>query len=238
MSGFRYEIDGAKVQSVTTIMSKALSKPALTTWASKTTAAYAVDHWRELARLPVSERLKRLEAAPWSDRDNAALKGTAIHKLAEKLQAGADPAGLDPKHSGPVKACAAFLRVFQVEPLYSEVAVFSRRYSYAGTADLIGMIGSQAVIFDYKTNRSGLFPDVAYQLCAYSRCDVLLDGEAEKPMPTIDKAIAVHLRDDGYSAVPVLIDDDVFDVFLALQRVSEAMPENYLGSPLSDPEYV
>lgn len=238
MNGYKYTIDGVKVPGVTTILGKALAKPALITWAAKSTAAYAVDHWRELSRQSVSERLKTLEGSPWADRDAAALKGTAVHRLAEKLQAGAKVADLDPKYAGQAKACADFLATFRVESVYSEVPLFSRTYRYAGTADLIGMIGSQYVVIDYKTNRSGLFPDVAYQLCAYSRCDVVLDGETEKPLPPISKAIAVHLRDDGYTAVPVLIDDDVFDIFLALQKVAEAQPENYLGSPLSDAEYV
>lgn len=238
MSGYRYEIDGEKVQSVTTILGKALAKPALTTWASKTVANYAVDNWRELSRLPVSERLARLQGAPWADRDSAALKGTQVHSLAEKLQAGANPDDLDQKYAGQAKACAAFLSDFNVEPLYSEVPLFSRTYRYAGTADLIGRINGQCVVLDYKTNRSGLFPDVAYQLCAYSRCDILLDGQEEKPVPPITRAVAVHLRNDGYTAVPVLIEDDVFDVFLALQRIASASPENYLGSSLSSPEYV
>src|ERR1700747_744799 len=85
-----YKIDGTKVDGVTTLILNGLSRPALIQWASKTTAAYAVDHWDELAEMPVSKRLALLTGAASADRDEAARRGTEVHKLATELVRGVE----------------------------------------------------------------------------------------------------------------------------------------------------
>ena len=68
--GHRYvDAYGRKVPGVTTVIGNGVPKPALVGWAARTTAAYAIDYWDELAELPVSERITRLEKARFGERD-------------------------------------------------------------------------------------------------------------------------------------------------------------------------
>ena len=83
--GHAYYLGDRKLEGVTTIISGGLPKPALVNWAANAAAAEAVDHWDDLALLPPSERLKRISKAPNAARDAAAVRGTQVHALADKL---------------------------------------------------------------------------------------------------------------------------------------------------------
>src|SRR5690606_1778475 len=52
--------DGTRFDGVTTLLGEGLPKPALVNWAANTTADYAVDHWDELSRNTISERINKL----------------------------------------------------------------------------------------------------------------------------------------------------------------------------------
>src|SRR6516165_6140444 len=86
--GHSYLLDGEPVDGVTTIIGDGIPKPALVNWAANTTAAYAVDHWEELAHLGVAQRLRTLEKSRYETLKAAAGRGTDIHKLAQRLAAG------------------------------------------------------------------------------------------------------------------------------------------------------
>src|SRR4051812_45198678 len=86
--GHSYLLDGLKVPGVTTLPGKGFPKPGLIDWAAGEVAAHAVDHWDELAALPISERLRRLEKAHNKVRDAAAVRGTRVHTLAHRLVLG------------------------------------------------------------------------------------------------------------------------------------------------------
>ena len=66
-------------------------------WAANTTAEYAVDRWEELAELGPSEKLKRLKAARFEDRDQAARRGTDVQVI---LPLHAVRAGVGAKERG------------------------------------------------------------------------------------------------------------------------------------------
>jgi hypothetical protein len=85
-----YFIDGEKVKGITTLINAGLPKN-LAKWGSEQTANKAIDQWSKLARMSVSQRLKELLAAPWENRDGAAIRGTRVHALAEKLVNGESP---------------------------------------------------------------------------------------------------------------------------------------------------
>ena len=85
--GHSYTLDGQPIPGVTTIIG-VLDKPALVGWAANTTAAYAIEHWDELAAKPVAERLKELERSRFASNRKAIVKGNRIHGLAEQLAHG------------------------------------------------------------------------------------------------------------------------------------------------------
>lgn len=232
---------GEKVPGVTSILGDGLAKPALVNWAANTTAEYAVDHWAELADLGPSAKLKALKDARYADRDAAARRGTEVHMLAEKLSRGEDVDVPDALR-GHVEACVAFLDDWNVQPVLVEAVVVSYKHRYAGTLDLIAdLADGRRLLLDYKTARSGVFPDNALQLAAYRYADACrADNNApEKPLPEVDGCAVVHIRADGYSLVPVEAGPAVFRTFLYAKQMwawANDTSKTVVGDALAAPE--
>jgi len=76
------------------------------------------------------------------------------------------------------------------------------------------------VLIDYKTTASGVYPEVTIQLAAYRYAEIMLPGleanpEDELPMPEVDFAAVLWLRDDAtYELRPVLADERAWKLFL------------------------
>lgn len=212
--GHSYAIDGVKVDGVTTILDKALAKPALINWAGNTTAAYAIDYWDELAQLTPSKRLDRLKKGRYEDRDAAARRGTEVHRLGERAIAGEDVADETPDElRGHVESYIAFLDAFNVQPVLVEAVVAHRGLLYCGTLDLVADIAPDRWLLDLKTARSGIFGETALQACAYERAETYVDGNgAEHDLAElgITRAGAVHVRADGADLYPLQTGDDVW----------------------------
>lgn len=233
-----YEVDGAKVDGVTTLINKGLSKPGLIAWASNVTAAYAVDHWDELAELPVSDRLKRLQGARQADLSTAAIRGTEVHKLGEALVRGEEVEV--PEHlAGHVESYLGFLNQWDVTPLLVEAVVCHRKIRYAGTLDLIADLpNGERWLFDIKTARSGVFGETALQLSAYANAEVYLGANGrELAMPEVNALAVIHVRADGFDVYRFPHDAAVFSVFrhvAFLARSSELM-RGWVSESLSVP---
>jgi hypothetical protein len=216
-----YYLDDVKLPGVTTILGDGLAKPALVNWAARTVAGYAVDNWDDLSGRKLGERLKILEGAHYADRDAAGKRGTEVHRLGEKLIKG-EKVTVPDELAGHVESYVKFLDDFDVDPVLIEAPVVSYKWKYAGTMDLgarlrgLGLLG-----LDIKTARSGVFPDNALQLAGYMFCDQYLDVAAGemRDMPKWDGAAVVHVRADGYSLVPVTVDQDVYNYFLYVKAM-------------------
>ena len=216
-----YEMDGKRLDGVTSLLSEGVPKPALLPWGIKSVAEYAADNldkltgWRDqgMSRAAIVADLKN---APYQDRDDAANRGTEVHNYAEKLVAGeeVDP----PEHlRGHVEACARFFDEWHIEPLHVETVVASRKWWYAGTLDLVANVKSgRTGLFDYKTNRSGIFGETSLQLSAYRFAEVALDdagNEVPWNLPEDLLVGAVWLRGDGYDVQPLKADAETFKTF-------------------------
>lgn len=237
--GHSYLLDGVQVPGVTTVLSKGFPKPALTNWAVKTAANLAVDQWDELAELPVTERLERIKKAPWEDRDAAANRGTEVHRIAEKLSIG-ERVDVPDELAGHVESAVRFLDEWDVRPALLERPVFNRTFSYAGTIDLVADLadGSRRLI-DYKTNRSGPFPEVALQLAAYRHAELYLDEEAEIPMPDVDGCAVCWIRADGYDLLPVEAGEAQLRMFRYVAMIAgftDQPRDAVIGDALAPPE--
>jgi hypothetical protein len=245
---------GEKIRTVTAAKDGGIPKPGLMKWHAESAAAYAVDNWEELSKLPPVERYNMIRKAPYRDVNRAAAKGTTVHAYADKLLGEIDvevPAAL----IGHVRSAAAFIEEFDFQPWHTEVVVHSAdEHDHAGKLDAIGTIrlpdlpeyeqyerdenGRVAVIIDWKTSASGVFGDTAYQLGAYrhSRWMVLEDG-TEIEMPAVALTVAVHLTADGYTAWPLESDESVYRDFLFIKEVARITEDSkYLrGDPLIPP---
>lgn len=201
----RYKLDGAWVPGVTTLIGKGLPKPAIPYWAARTVAEWVADNpdlTEELKRLggrgPAVAFLKEI---PWQKRDDAAIRGTDVHALAERLVHGE---AVDvPEHlAAHVQGYVDWLDQAQPEPLHTERPIGNRTWQYAGTFDLIARMGGETWLLDVKTS-SGVYGEMALQLAAYANAEFLLDSDGqEQPMPTIDRIGVLHVTDYGTSFYP------------------------------------
>lgn len=205
----RYRLDGDWVPGVTTLIGKGLPKPALPYWAARTVAEWVVENpdlTEEIKRLgggrPAVAFLKEL---PWQKRDEAAIRGTDIHALAERLVHGEEVAV--PEHLATrVQGYVDWLDAAQPEVLLTERACASRQWGYAGTFDAIVTFGGVRYLLDWKTS-SGVHGDMALQLSAYSHAEFYLDADgAEQPMPAVDRLGIVHITEEGTTLWPVPAD--------------------------------
>lgn len=213
--GHSYLIDGQKVPGVTTILNAAMPKPALIEWAGKTTAAYAIDYWDELADLTPSKRLDRLNRARFEEKDKAARRGTEVHRLAEALVKG-EEVEVPEELAGHVDAYVDFLNTWEPVAAAVEVVVANRTVGYCGTVDLVADLRGTRWLLDIKTARSGIFPETALQCCAYARAETYVCAEGEEhPMSDlgIERVGAVHVRADGWDLRPLEAGDDVWAYF-------------------------
>lgn len=204
---------GDRVPGVTTVIKGFMPTPALIRWASNTTAEQAVDRWDELAAMTATERLKALKSAAWDARDAAALRGTELHRHAERLSRG-ESVEVSDEQLPLVESAARFLDEWAAEPVLTEATVYHLAHGWAGSLDLVARLSDgRTWILDYKSGK-GVYADHALQLSAYAHADAWVDGDGNaQPMPDIDCGAVVHVRSDGYDVVPLDIGDDVYKVF-------------------------
>lgn len=227
--------------SVTTILGRGVPKPALTGWAARTVAEYAVAHIGQLASNVAEDpagAVDWLKGSPYRDRDKAAAKGTDVHAAAEAHILGRPMPEWDKDIAPSMHMFEKFLERFNPTFELSEASVFSRAHHYAGTLDFIAVFDSiDATLFglptgspvrlltDIKTGR-GVYGEVALQLSAYAHADFIgMPDGTEVPMPAVDGAAVLHLRPQSYKLVPVVADETVFRSFLYAQQVAHFCDE-------------
>jgi hypothetical protein len=230
---------GERVPGVTTILDSGLPKKALINWAATATAEFAVDHWDELSALAPSARLKKLNGGRYAVKDEAANRGTQVHKMGERLMAGETVVVPDPIR-GYVDSYVRFLDEFQLRVRHIEALVYSETHRYVGTLDIFGDILLPDMpeydhlprdddgfvcncLIDAKTNRSGIFGETALQLAGYRFAEFMQpdpdDPETAFDMPPVAWTGAVWIRPDGYSLIPVTAGEEQHRAFLYTQQV-------------------
>lgn len=127
---------------------------------------------------------KRLKRFATAKRDAAAERGTDVHALIAGDVAMADvPVDLRPY----VESYARAVIALGIQPLLTERQVYSRRFRYAGSFDLLGRVRTlgKTYVVDLKTG-SGTYPEHAIQSVSYLRSDFVADlaGEQEDAQAT------------------------------------------------------
>lgn len=214
----RYKLDGAWVPGVTTLIGKGLPKPALPYWAAKTVAEWVADQpdlaetlTRMGGRGPAVAFLKEL---PWQKRDEAAVRGTDVHALAERIVHG-EEVEVPPHLAGHVQGYVDWLDATGLDAILTERPVASRQWGYAGTFDLIAGMPDGVWLLDIKTS-SGVYGSTALQLAAYAHAEFYLDQDgAEQPLPAIDRYGVLHVTECGTTlhALPEHLNDDAWSDF-------------------------
>jgi hypothetical protein len=263
------EKDDLRFFSVTTIL-KALNSPALEYWAIKTTATRALDSPATISAM--LEEVGRDSTINWLckaryDRPKTKLGsdqlGTVTHKLCEEYAlTGRKPdadaieslvrshaartVDLDVEIDLVLKMLDQFDRWLQrFTPVYTaaEMAVFSRRYGYAGCLDAILTVGGVKLLTDYKTRREPLtakggpqrpYGETSLQLSAYRHADIAAiwrarrveknyrryyllnetENDMAQPIPAVDGGLCIIITPESCEAYPMNCGDEVFDYFL------------------------
>ena len=193
-----YRLDGKHVPGVTTLLGDGLPKPALVRWAAKSVAEYVADNYEQVEALrgmPRDAIVAALKQVPWSERDEAAVRGTDVHDIAEKVIHGE---AVDvPEHLvGPVEGYVRWLDEWQPQVIWTERPVASRRWWYAGKPDAIVTIGADVWLLDWKTAK-GVYGDNALQVAAYANAEFYVDDDGnEHDMPKVDRLGVVHIQPD------------------------------------------
>lgn len=241
--GHSYMIDGKKVLGVTTVLN-ALPKDALTKWAAEMAANEAINHWDELAQLPPLERHSRILWAHRATVKKAALRGTQIHSLGDKLSRG-EEVDVPPEHVGPVEAYARFLDKWDIHMLATEAPCGHTQFGYAGTLDsiaTIGKLGGEPVMLDLKTGK-GVYESTALQLKAYAEANLWQpDGpDSEEPMPSVAGLYVAHILPDDVRLLPVENDASLLLQFRYLIETTRWLADSkespLIGAALSVEDY-
>lgn len=220
--GHSYELDGKPCPGVTTLIGKGIPKPALMHWAARVVAehVYSLDDATVLSMKHASPEftVNTWKKVPFQQRDQAADRGTEVHKFAERLVKGWDvdvPIHLE----GYVASAVQFMKEWRVAPVLVEAMVGSRSHNYCGTVDLIcDLPDGRRALMDYKTAKSGIFPEAAIQLAAYRNAEFVV-GKDDQEFPLhklgINCTYAIWLREDGYDVYPLHSGPEVFECFLS-----------------------
>lgn len=222
---------GESLISVTSVLSLALNKPALPAWAARVVAEQAMSNLPRLVRMSrgqTDEAVRWLKGRPYAERDQAANIGTLAHAAAEARILGQpyDPPDPDSDQGKCLAQFERFLADFNPQYEATEAVVASTVYGYAGTLDAIvrvPLVGDGLLVLDYKTSRTGPYPEWALQVVAYQHADVMwLPDGTRVPMPDTTGCAVLRLRPDSY-ALHVLDADigEVFDAYLAALRLAQ-----------------
>jgi hypothetical protein len=229
---------------------KSLSKPFLIGWAAKMSAECAIeDHdiiGAMLAKKQKKAALDYVKQARFRDSEGKADRGTIVHAAIEAYIAGKPvdrdavqnaleeklvPEGLWKATYKMIDGVMEFLFDYEPEVIWSEATVYSRKYEYAGTADLIARvrIGDSILpaVLDVKTGKS-IYNETAMQLTAYARGDFVgLDDGTEKPLlpkkgEKILHGICIRPTAAGkYETANFDLTDEVMNKFLACLELAD-----------------
>lgn len=249
-SSHRYKLDGEWVTGVTTLLG-VLNKPALPKWAAKAVAEYvaanrdAVEHLYAMGAGPMVASLKEI---PWQARDEAAIRGTDVHDYAERILKG-EEVDVPEHYVGHVESAVAFMEEWGIRPVLVEQCVGSREFRYAGKLDLVADSNKgPRAIYDWKTAKSGIYKETAFQMVGYAFAEFYGEGGDEKPMSDlgIEASYGVHIRADGYDVYPLRFGPDIYDEFLCIARAYHINKRadgdwltpgsGYVGAALQDDE--
>jgi ATP-dependent exoDNAse (exonuclease V) beta subunit len=94
--------------------------------------------------------------------------GTEFHRCVEEIMTGKtpEPKIFKPRVSGMLKSFKTWFDSVQVAPYANEMKVYSRKYRYQGTFDMLGEIDGKLYIVDYKSS-SQIQESMGMQLAAY-----------------------------------------------------------------------
>lgn len=248
------------VTSVTSVLKHGLPKPYLVGWAAKTTAEAAISDF-DIVKLMIEKgaagkksAVAHLKNARYNGTGSAkADRGNVVHsaieaylsgkmwdedKIQQEIEEHEVPPAMWASTKGMIMGAQGFLWEYEPEILHSEATLYSRKYGYAGTADIICYmhIGKSRVpvVVDIKTSPK-IYDEVALQLAAYARADFVghNDGTEGIIVPNgepIQHGVVLRPKADGsFERGDFTLTDDLFNLFLSCLGTADGIEQNVLG---------
>lgn len=229
--------DGGKYPSVTTILN-VISKPALIAWAANLERELVVeaagDLWNDVPNgdTPkmsrpafVSSLRERLGKTKAHQRalTKAGEIGSQVHNLIEwnirkglGQEVGVEPI-LQDKALWAFSVWEKWAENAHFKPVFCEQTVWSNKYQYAGTMDLLAKIDTEEtikVVVDWKTGKA-IYPEALLQNVAYIRALIEM-GHAEPPIHGLIVRLPKNEKDPDPEVrlIPWAEQDGLFRAFL------------------------
>jgi PD-(D/E)XK nuclease superfamily len=219
--------------SVTTILTS-IGKPALINWAAKVEREMVVEVSTELYLEP---REKKLTSTQWQmqltnrlgttkasqkELTRAGDIGTEVHNLVEWTIRGQLMQKVGPSPKIRDAAQWAFMawedwqRSVKLKPIAVEQVVYSTKYGYAGTLDLLAEVNGVLTVIDWKTGKA-VYSEAHLQNAAYRQA-IREMGHGD-PKQGIVVRLPKNIEDPEFEAV--VADDEVksFETFLHVQEL-------------------
>lgn len=230
-----YDIEGVgRLPSVTTIL-QVISKPGLYAWqAAQGTrkAKIIMAKLHQMAPLLHDSMIAELGDEFFKDGKEQAAEaadyGTRAHAIIELVLKGdADEAARRMKEAPTQtqQAVGSFLKWRdreKFEPIKTESVLYSKKFGYAGTADVIGKTRNGITLGDWKTSKA-IYPEYSLQTVAYKYAAEEMTGEH---IPNI--VIYRFGKDGGFEdyTVPQISHPDLIDRFIDAKRLWEWQRES------------
>lgn len=149
--------------------------------------------------------------------DRAAKRGTAIHNAVENFtEFGIRD--IAPQYAGYFESFLQWWELRKPEPLAMEHKVYHKILRYAGTADLICVIGGRLTLVDYKSSAQVNSKLCAVQLEGYDRA---FESQGVK----VEDRLILHLSKSGYQEVPFQRSSKCWSVLSSLMTIRNYMNE-------------
>lgn len=206
-----YFIEGKYYPSVTQILS-VIDKPALRYWFGKQV-------YQAVALNPDMNEQQAL-AEPYKVSESAKDRGSAVHDIVEAWENTGKVVGLEGQFKGYAQAFESWIKSNNIKLLEHERSVYSKKYRYAGTLDLLVKVNGfdKPTLIDVKTGKD-IYAEAHLQVSAYKQA-LLEDG-----VELQDTAILL-LQEDGTFKYET--GKDKLRAFLACKVLWEGLNEELL----------
>lgn len=233
-AGRFYEIDNELYPSVTNILS-CINKPALVNWAAKVEREMVVEASTELYldcpanvkmsaaswKMSLSSRLGKLKASQ-KELAKASEIGSQVHALIEWglkgelcYDAGPSPRICD-QAQWAYMAWEDWRKTHKVKPITVEQVVWSHKYGYAGTLDLLAEVDGFLTVVDWKTGKA-VYSEAHLQNAAYRQA-IREMGHGD-PVCGMVVRLPKNVDDPEFEVVTAKPEKECFDTFLDTMRL-------------------
>ena len=145
-------------------------------------------------------------------------RGTIVHDIVEAWKNINEVVGQEGPYQGYAKAFKSWIDDYNPVIKECERTVFSNKYNYAGTLDMLAEIGGKLKIVDVKTGKN-LYPEVQLQTAAYKQA--LSEDGVE-----VEEGTALLLKEDGTYKFET--HTDKLPAFLAAKTLYEGINQKRL----------